>query len=83
MSSNKSFQKLISTSKPSNPDVTFTFEGNDKFILASNCSHCSNQNTYTIPLEVIFKHIQRKNKSTKGPIDSIKALLNNQKPKLQ
>ncbi len=61
-------------------EIRFTFEDNEKFVLSSNCSHCSNQNTYTIPLEVIFKHIERRKKATKGPIDSIKALLKNERP---
>jgi len=64
-------------------EIRFTFEDNEKFVLAANCSHCSEQNTYSIPLELIFQHIQRKIRSTKGPIDSIKALLNNQKPELK
>jgi len=62
------------------PEIRFTFEDNEKFVLASNCSHCSIQNTYIITLEVIFKYIERRKKATKGPIDSIKALLKNQRP---
>jgi hypothetical protein len=61
----------------------FTFEDNDKFIIVSYCERCNTQNTYKIPLDKIFKMIERRKKATKGPIESIKALLNNQKPMLQ
>ena len=61
----------------------FIFEDNDKFVLVSYCEHCNTQNTYKSPLEQIFKLIERRKKSTRGPIESIKALLNNQKPILQ
>ena len=61
----------------------FTFEDNDKFILVSYCEHCHTQNTQKIPLDKIFKIIERRKKSTMGPIESIKALLNNQRPILQ
>ena len=58
-------------------EIRFTFEDNDKFIL-SNC-----EKSYEIPLDSFFKLILKKKPGTKGPIDSIKALLNNQKPNLK
>jgi len=61
----------------------FTFEDNDKFVLVSFCEHCNTQNTFKIPLEKIFKIIKGRKKATMGPIESIKALLNNQRPILQ
>lgn len=61
----------------------FTFEDNDKFVLVSFCEHCHTQNTQKIPLEKIFKMIKARVKATMGPIESIKALLNYQKPVLQ
>lgn len=60
-----------------------TFEDNDKFVLVSFCERCNTQNTHKIPLEKIFKMIESRKKATRGPIESIKALLNNQRPILQ
>ncbi len=60
-----------------------TFEGGDKFILANNCERCNTQNTFEISLEKIFKLIERRKKATRGPIESVKALLNNQRPILK
>ncbi len=62
---------------------TITFEDNDKFILANHCESCSTQKTFKISLEQIFKLIERRKKATRGPIESIKALLNNQQPLLK
>ena len=60
-----------------------TFEDDEKFVLVSFCERCKTQNTSTISLDQIFKMIERRKKATKGPIESIKALLNNQRPILQ
>lgn len=61
-------------------NVKFTFEDNDKFILVNDCSHYQESMSYQISLDSIFNQIQKKIPGTKGPIDSIKALLNNEKP---
>lgn len=60
-----------------------TFEDNDKFVIVNFCERCNTQNTYEIPLDEFFKIIKKRKKATKGPIDSIKALLKNEKPILQ
>jgi len=57
--------------------ITFTFEDNDKFILSDS------EKRFEIPLDSFFKLILKKNPGSKGPIDSIKALLNNEKPDLK
>ena len=51
-----------------------------KVIQQITCSHCGNKIHNEIELDLIFNQIQKKRPGTKGPIDSIKALLNNQKP---
>ena len=51
-----------------------------KVIQQITCSKCSNVIRNEIELDEIFKQIQKKVPGTKGPIDSIRALLNNQKP---
>jgi len=60
--------------------IKFTFENNNKFVLVNGCSHCQEPMSYQISLDIIFQHILKKKPGTKGPIDSIKALLNNEKP---
>ena len=54
-----------------------------KVIQKITCSHCSNKIHNEIELDEIFNQIQKKIPGTKGPIDSIKALLNNQKPNVR
>ena len=51
-----------------------------KVIQQITCSHCSNKIRNEMDLDEIFNQIQKKIPGTKGPIDSIKSLLNNQKP---
>ena len=63
--------------------IRFTFENNDKFILVNDCSHCQEPMSYQISLDIIFQHILKKKPATKGPIDSIKALLKNEKPNVR
>lgn len=60
-----------------------TFEENDKFVIVNYCERCNTQNIYKISIDEFFKIIERRKKATKGPIDSIKALLKNEKPILQ
>jgi len=50
--------------------------------IITNCKHCNKENRFEIELSLIFDAIQRKHPGTKGPIDSIKAILEKKKPKL-
>ena len=47
------------------------------------CSHCGNKIHNETELDLIFDGIIKKIPATKGPIDSIKVLLKNEKPKLK
>ena len=43
--------------------------------IIANCENCSQENRFEVDLSLIFDAIQKKYTSTKGPIDSIKAIL--------
>ena len=47
------------------------------------CSHCGNKIHNETELDLIFDGIIKKIPATKGPIDSIRAILKNEKPKLK
>jgi len=54
-----------------------------KVQLQTTCSYCGKIEQHKIELDLIFDKIIEKKPATKGPIDSIKTLLNNEKPKLK
>ena len=56
---------------------------NPRVLTEITCSCCGKINKHEIDLFAIFEAVMKKNPATKGPVDSIKALLNHQKPMIK
>lgn len=52
---------------------------NSKVTVKINCSKCPNVIQYSIPLKEIFDSLQKQIPATKGPIESIYALIEQKK----
>ena len=51
--------------------------------IIENCKHCNKKNRFEVELSLIFDALEKNYPSAKGPIDSIKAILEKKKPILQ